>query len=62
MTKRQLQKNRTLFKWFEKRLMSKNLTPNSKNLLPDEKDFMRLIYEKYQQKLIKAKLIPGWNS
>ena len=62
MTKREIRKNNTLYRWMERRLKSRGLSINIIPTCPEERDFIRKIYEKYQQKLIKHDIIPSWNS
>lgn len=62
MTKKQLRRNETLYKWFIRSIARHGLTPTSKNLTPDEYRIVRNYYEKYNRKLIKAGIIMGWNT
>jgi len=62
MTQREIRRNITLYKWLLKSLARHGLTITSKNLTPDEYRILRNYYEKYNRKMVKAGLIPGWNS
>lgn len=62
MTKREIRKYNTLFRRMERRLKTRGLTINMRPSDPEERDFIRKVYEKYNQKLIKARLRRSWNS
>ena len=60
MTKRQIRKNQTLYNQFKSQLEKKNLDEWANNLMLEEEIERRKIYERYQRKLVKFNIIPGY--
>ena len=60
MTKRQIRKNQTLYNQFKSQLEKKNLGEWANNLMLEEEIERRKIYERYQRKLVKFNIIPGY--